>query len=264
MKKILIFILCLTLPTAQCLAIGWGSKASKAAGNLIQKANEAGNNDTVQEASGRVGEAVGNAGSGQYNSSWQHTDSAGQLTPKAQNMADTGIKVAMTGKAVEYTAKAAPHVAWASTSAGYVSAGDYEGATLEAVNGGTRTVVVGYMGKTAGTAVGVWVTGKIGLLYGSWGGPLGALAGFVIGCGAAYLGGEVWDKGIGKGKDALGQKISDWKAEAQYGGTGGRGPDRANARNNSRNAASTVRQTTRTTSRPSRSGCDGRGSCGRR
>jgi len=261
MKKILIFILCLTLPTAQCLAMGGGGNAaSNAAGNLVNQANTAGNDDTVQEAAGRAGEAIGNFGSNQYNAAWQHTNSTGNLTARAQNMANTGVKIAMTGKAVEYTAKAAPHVAWVSTSAGYASTGDYEGATLEAVNGGTRTVVVAHVA----TAAGVWAGGKVGALCGSWGGPLGAFAGFVVGCGAAYIGGKVWDAGIGKGKDALGQKISDWKAESRYGGTGGRGNQRANARNNARNATSTVRQTTRTTSRPSRSGCDGRGSCRRR
>jgi len=256
MKKIMIFILCLTLPTAQCLAMSWGSKASKTAGNLVQKANEAGNDDTYQEAAGRIGDAAQKFGNNQFVEAHKYTNSAGKLTARAQNMANRGKDIATRGGGLAAAAKAAPHVAWVSSSAGYASTGDYEGATLEAVNGGTRTVVVAHVA----TAAGIWAGGKVGAMFGSWGGPLGAFAGFVVGCGTAYVGGKVWDAGIGKGKDALGQKISDWKAESRYGGTGGRGNQRGNARNNARNAAGQVRQTTRTTSRPTGGACDGRGS----
>ena len=137
----------------------------------------------------------------------------GATNANSQAIVNNGVKVFTYGKAVEYTGKAAPHVGWAATSAGYAAEGQYKGAAIQAVNGCTRTVTVAKIGAAAATAGGIWATGKLGALAGSWAGPLGAGTGFIIGCGAAYIGGKIWDKTIGEGADALTQKAADWDAQ---------------------------------------------------
>lgn len=219
MKKFFIFLVCvsLLLPAGDILAMGGKSGASKAASNAVSKVNELGNNDALQEAGGRAGEGFANIGSNQVNQAWNYTDSTGNLTKPAQQMANNGVRIFATGKAIEYGSKAAPHVGWVATSAGRAYEGDYSGAAVDGANGLGRTLTVAKIGTAAGTAGGIWVAGKLGAVAGSWAGPLGAGAGFIIGCGAAYVGGKIWDKTVGKGADALDQKIQDWKAEGKYG-----------------------------------------------
>lgn len=184
---------------------------------VVQAGNELGLNDGAQQAAGDIGAGVANYGKKLVDDAYNFGNQ-GVSDSKVKEMANAGTKVFGYGKAVEYTGKAAPHVGWAATSAGRAAEGDYTGAAIEGVNGATRAVTVAKIGTAAGTAGGIWVAGKLGAMAGSWAGPLGAGAGFVIGCGAAYVGGKIWDHTIGAGAEALDQKVKDWNAERQYAG----------------------------------------------
>lgn len=209
-----------------------GNKAGggkSAAQSAVDTANSLGNNDAVQQAAGDAGEAIFKAGGKQFGDAIDYMNN-GVNTDRVQNMAKNGTNIALGGKALELTGKAAPHVGWVATSAGRAAEGDYTGAAIEGANGAARTVIIGKLGTAAGTAGGIWVAGKLGAVAGSWAGPLGAGAGFVIGMGAAYVGGKIWDSSIGKGADALDQKIKDCQSHSQYAGD----PDRSGARQNVR------------------------------
>ena len=223
---------------------------NRTANNAVDTANSVGNNDAAQQAAGDIGAKVAEVGSKFIDRSYE----LGRNSPNISNaqvnqMAGTGTSVWVGGKAVELGGKAAPHVGWMASAGGRAYEGDYSGAALEATNGAARTTVVGYVG----TGVGIWAGGKIGAMAGSWGGPVGAFCGFVIGVGSAYTMGLIWDNGIGKGKDKFDQWDKDMDAQNQYGG------QRRNQRQN-------VKQIRRNVPPPSRGPskrCDGRGSCGR-
>ena len=170
-------------------------------------------------------------------------------------MAGTGTSIWVSGTAVKLSGEVAPHVGWMASAGGRAAEGDYRGAAIESANGASRTAAVGYLGTAVGTSVGIWASGEAGALLGAPAGPWGIAAGFIAGCGAAWLGGMVWDETVGAGADHLDQWSADRQAQNQYGG------QRRNQRQN-------VRQIRRNGPPPARSGvrkrCDGRGSCGRK
>lgn len=175
-------------------------------GSFIRTANDIGNNDGVQQAAGDIGGAIAKGGQSLVNDAYQFGNQNPNIpSDKVQQMANTGTNVFAAGKTIEYAGKAAPHVGWMATSAGYAAEGQYKGAAIQAVNGAGRTLFV------------AWAGGKAGALIGSAGGPLGTAAGFILGVGAAYLGGKAWDASIGQGADALTQEAADWDAQSQYG-----------------------------------------------
>ncbi len=195
-------------------------------GSFSSTANDLGNNDGVQQAAGDLGAAIAKGGQALNDQAYQFGNQNPNIPyDKVKSMAQTGTNVYAGGKTLEYAGKAAPHVGWVATSAGYAAEGQYKGATVQAVNGVTRTVTVAKVGSAVATAGGVWATGKLGAVAGSWAGPLGAATGFVLGVGAAYLGGKIWDATVGQGADALTQKAADYDAQSQYGGTGTPGDD---------------------------------------
>jgi len=184
----------------------------------ISIANDIGNNDGTQQAVGDLSSAMAKGGQSLVNDGFDRALNQGATQSNANKIIKTGTKIFVAGKSIEYASKVAPHVGWVATSAGYASTGQYKGATVQAVNGVTRTVTVAHIGTAVGTGVGIWVGGKLGAVAGSWAGPLGAGAGFILGAGAAYVGGKIWDNSIGVGADALTQKAADWDSKSQYGG----------------------------------------------
>lgn len=217
-----------------------GSQSSGGSGDgggILTTANEIANNDAVQQAAGDVGDAIAKGGQSLVNDGWNRALNQGATQSNANKIIKTGTAIFAAGKTLAIAGKAAPHVGWVATTAGYASTGQYKGAAIQAVNGLTRTVTVSKIGAAAGTAGAIWATGKLGALAGSWAGPLGTAAGFVIGCGVAYLGGKIWDKTIGAGADVLTQKAADWDAKSQYGGKRQSGWGRDGARGNARNNA---------------------------
>jgi len=263
MKKTIFFLIIL-IGAWPYQNFAMGKRAQQAAGDAVDMANTVGNNDAAQQAAGDAGAAIAKAGQQFVDKAYDFGLNHGVPQDKVNEMARTGAGIFGTGKAIEYTGKAAPHVGWIATSAGRAAEGDYSGATIEGVNGATRTVAVGALG----TAAGIWAGGKIGALAGSWGGPLGAGAGFVIGCGAAWLGGKAWDNTIGACAQAIDQKIHDWKSDSTFAGP--RHPSNRpenerpdpNVRNIARNQAQQNAQNiNRTISRPSSGGGGRSGGC---
>ena len=193
-----------------------GQKAAAVGEAAVNMVNEIGNNDAAQQAGGDIGEGLAKAGQALTNDGWNRHLNQGMTEGNLKNITDTGRQMFVGGKALEYGSKAAPHVGGLSTAAGYFAEGQNKGAAIQAVNGVGRGAALSYIGSAAGTAGGAWAAGKLGALAGSWAGPLGTGAGFIIGIGAAYLGGKIWDKTIGAGADALTQKAADWDAQSQY------------------------------------------------
>lgn len=245
-----------------------GSSSSGDDGGVMSTANDLGNNDAVQQGAGDLGEAIAKGGQSLVNQGYEAANN-GATNANAQKIINTGTNIFAGGKTLEYAGKAAPHVGWVATSAGYAAEGQHKGAAIQAVNGVTRTVTIAKIGAAAASAGGIWATGKLGALAGSWAGPLGAATGFVIGCGAAYVGGKIWDKTLGQGADALTQKAADMDAQSQYGadsqdggqassGGGGAGWDGGNGRDN---AQQTVRDNIPRPPVGSGSGGGGGGGC---
>ncbi len=251
-NKMIYMMILLMLGTAYEPTWAMSSKPAaavkSAANSAVNTANELGNNDAVQQAAGDAGQAVSNYGGKIINEGYGYINN-GVDNGRVRNMINNGTNIAVGGKVVEWTGKAAPHVGWVATSAGRASTGDYSGAAIEGVNGAARTITVGKIGTAAGTAGGIWVAGKLGAVAGSWAGPLGAGAGFIIGCGAAYLGGKIWDKTIGKGAHAIDQKVKDWEAERRYAGDP---KNRKAAQQNARQAQRTAKPPRPQPSKPGR------------
>lgn len=259
------------LLSAQVMAMGNRQPDSSPGSSVVSTANSLGNNDAAQQATGDIGAAVAKGGQALVNQGYEAANQ-GATNANSQGIINNGVKVFTYGKAVEYTGKAAPHVGWVATSAGYAAEGQYKGAAVQAVNGVTRTVTVAKIGAAAATAGGIWVSGKLGALAGSAAGPLGTLGGFIIGCGAAYVGGKIWDNTVGAGADALTQKTADWDAQSQYagdtqdgrssGGGGGSGWGDDNARDGARDATTQQVRDNMPRPRPPTGGGGG-GDCGR-
>lgn len=236
MNKIITFlmiVLSLTMLCEPCWAMG---------NRVTQQVNDLANNDGVQQAAGDAGGAIVQVGQNVMNPGYEQLNN-GINNSRVQTAIQNGTNIAAAGTIIKASATAAPHVGWIATSAGTASTGDYSGAAIQAINGGARTVTIAHVGTTVGTAAGVYVGGKLGAVAGSWAGPLGAGAGFIIGCGAAYIGGRIWDAGIGQGAEALDQWDKNVKADNKYGGT-----------RSGRNNAQQIRRTTRPT-KPTKSPC---------
>ena len=132
-------VLSLVMLCEPCWAMG--NKAKQ----VQQTANDLGNNDAVQQAAGDLGEGIAKQGGKLIDQGYGYINN-GINNSKTQQIVKTGTNIAAGGKILEWTGKGAPHVGWIATSAGTASTGDYSGAAIQAVNGGTRTVVVGAMG----------------------------------------------------------------------------------------------------------------------
>lgn len=251
---------------------GSGGGGGEDGGDVLDTANDVVGNDAVQQGGEIIGDAIAKGGQSLVNQAYQYGNQ-GVPYDKVKQMAQTGTNIYAAGQTLKTASQAGDHVGWVATSAGYAAEGQYKGAAIQAVNGVSRTVTVSAIGGAATTAATTWAAGKLGALAGSWAGPLGAGAGFIIGCGAAYIGGKIWDKTIGQGADALTQKAADYDAQSQYGGTsqtGGKpgmtdfdgqtvaGETRDIGRDN---AQQQVRDNIRT-SRPSGGGGGGSGGCG--
>ena len=182
--------------SAPVLAMGNKQQDSSPGSSVVSTANSLGNNDGVQQGAGDIGAAVAKGGQTLVNQGYEAANN-GATNANAQKIINNGTNIFAGGKTLEYAGKAAPHVGWVATSAGYASEGQYKGAAVQAVNGVTRTVTVAKIGAAAATAGGIWVAGKLGAVAGSAAGPLGTLGGFIIGCGAAYVGGKIWDSTVG-------------------------------------------------------------------
>jgi hypothetical protein len=258
--------------SAPAIAMSNRSQESSPGSSVVSTANSLGTNDGLQQAAGDLGAGAANIGKGLVNDAYERGLNQGATDANVKQMANTGAKVFGYGKAVEYAGKAAPHVGWVATTAGHVAEKDYTGAAIQGINGCTRTVAVAKIGTVAGTAGGIWVAGKLGAVAGSAAGPLGTLGGFLIGVGAAYVGGKVWDKTIGAGADAVDQKVKDWQAHSQYagdphdgessGGGGGAGWGADAARDGARDTTTQQVRDNMPRPRPPTGGSGG-GDCGR-
>ncbi|MCD6532634.1 MAG: hypothetical protein J7L25_00980, partial [Deltaproteobacteria bacterium] len=224
MKNLIIYILCAFLvmaPTVQSWAVTTNS--------IVDTANRIGNDDKYQEFLGRVGQLIEEGGRYFMRQGWKgYTQIAwrqkSNLLKISREIVKTGKTVIVNGKRIAYAAGKAPHVGWIATTAGNFAEGNYKGGTVQAINGCARTLVVGFAAGVAGTSATVaahasifYICGKIGAVGGSWAGPVGIAAGFVIGIGVAYVGGTIWDLTIGKGTNWLDQKFNDWEKEKLIG-----------------------------------------------
>ena len=224
MKNLIIYILCAFLvmaPTIQSWAVTTNS--------TVDTANRIGNDDKYQEFFGRVGKLIEEGGrylmrqgwKGYTQISWRQRN---DLLKISREIIKTGKTVIVNGKRIAKAAEIAPHVGWLATTAGNFAEGNYKGGLVQAVNGCARTVTLSLAAGAAGTSATVaahagvfYICGKIGAVGGSWAGPVGIAAGFVIGIGVAYVGGKIWDATLGKGANCLDQKFNDWKKEGLLG-----------------------------------------------
>jgi len=166
------------------------------------------------------------------------------------------------GTAINVGATAAPFVGAVSTAAGYAAEGQSAGALIQGVNGVTRSYAVAKAGGAAATAGAIWATGKLGAAAGSWAGPLGAGTGFILGVGAAWLAGKLWDNTIGAGADALTQKVQDINAGMKYAGGRSEFEGQTVAGETRDISRDSVQQQTRENIRISRPSGGGGGGCG--
>ena len=218
-RKLLFFVL---LFFALIPSHTWAEeKKSGLVDSSVRILNDAGNNDGLQEVVSRAGGGIAKGGQGLVDQAIKH----GLKNPnipgsKVDSMVKTGVRIFVNGKVIENAAKVAPHVGWIASTAGKLDAGDRTGAAITATNGLGRTVIVGWVAGTLGTAA----AGAVAV-----GGTVAAAPvalGVAVGVGVAVAGGIIWDSTIGYGFDALDQNIHDIQAKELYGSTKGSAPTR--------------------------------------
>ncbi len=180
----------------------------------VNTANNAGNNDGLQQLFSDTGKEIAKTGQHIVNKAVEF----GQQNPNlpgsnVDSVVKTGVRVISNGKVIENVAILAPHVAWIASTAGKLDAGDRTGAVITATNGLGRTIAVGWVAGTLGTLA----TGAVATGAAVTAGPIAL--GFVVGCGVAYGAGKIWDYTIGSGAEVLDQKVHDLKAGLSYGQT---------------------------------------------